>query len=552
MQQLQSKAIAIQMNAISDGYGDYISSLKLAKSLQEELGWDVVLYTDKPKIVDSLLNLEERINVGIKNENGKIIFDGIEIRCMQKAQLLEEISHYPIAIYSSLLADNPIDINDLLLSAKFNIYLQEYDCDRNINVHNLGAIRPLNKLEQLWLPREIRSNTMFEDASGRQHTMLTTGFDSEALGIHIEKGVRSAVPSLDWKQQMLSQFILPLEIKQRAMQSSWTLTYYAKYEDFGMYSEGCTQMDSYLHSLIKSIKMNKPEETKVTIFDTSRFEEQYLQYDDMYIHRFREPCNHIYLLSNGEVKIYEASPRAKKVFPDIHGFIDIIHIGPQPQQRFRELLQYSELPVAITGDSSLAEAISMNKLFFHNAPPWKMLCFANYVALATELLPWQQASKIMELFGCDPVDPQKVASLEEASNLYVIYNEELKQAFCEQELDQLERKNHSYLSYYLEKNIRQKTEESKKLLQEVSKNRLAFEIGLCYRKSSLDLQLKQFRQRYVFGSLTGRYNTPKYKLFSDQSYQEAMYAMNERVIQSKNLVTNLANIIRDTERSVEN
>ena len=79
----------------------------------------------------------------------------------------------------------------------------------------------------------------------------------------------------------------------------------------------------------------------------------------------------------------------------------VVHVGHQDHATFLDLLRHSELPVQITGDASLSEAVSLNKIFLYDPPVWKGHVFSSFVKLAADYLEdWRDVDRIRSLFGC--------------------------------------------------------------------------------------------------------------------------------------------------------
>jgi hypothetical protein len=77
----------------------------------------------------------------------------------------------------------------------------------------------------------------------------------------------------------------------------------------------------------------------------------------------------------------------------------IVFAGSVPHSDFVGFLRQSDLPVFITGDASLAEAISMDALYLHQTPDWKHGLVFYATELARTLLSPSDAWRVEQLFS---------------------------------------------------------------------------------------------------------------------------------------------------------
>jgi hypothetical protein len=101
--------------------------------------------------------------------------------------------------------------------------------------------------------------------------------------------------------------------------------------------------------------------------------------------------NHSFIDEKGSREFYQGQNR----------YITIVYTGPVPHQDFLRFMQEAEIPILVTGDVSLSEAISMGTCYLYHTPPWKHSVSYYISDLASALLPLDEAWIISQLFSLE-------------------------------------------------------------------------------------------------------------------------------------------------------
>jgi hypothetical protein len=280
------------------------------------------------------------------------------------------------------------------LSAGLNIYVPEYDPGL-----------------QYWNPTGMGLNRLCRDRSDLLHIAVTSGFHEDALGLFFSAWADDPAPSMN-RNELLDS----LEIKKgsrlwRQMQATdWTIAYRNCY-DFGrerlahMLGEACGER-----------KLARP----VTILDFTNFNEWSIGEFEKHLDYPSKPdkTNGVYvrpLTFHGEDwRITEARGSC------------VVRLGKRASNVFQAALRLAQLPVEITGDASLTEAVALGLPFLHDAPPWKSSLQACLVTHAEDVLSLPSAEVFRGLYqDYRSHDPQLVLQYPEKERLYLSNRDKL-------------------------------------------------------------------------------------------------------------------------------
>ncbi len=372
--------IPLWLPSSNGGFGDIMNIVKLASGLQDEFpDKKVKVYFGKKGDLRKAQDL-------LQNESDP----RIAMVAVTKTEMAEITRRSAVAIYFPIVVPDAERTYDqrILLNASINIYLPEYD----------SLISGIGTLDFIAFSRKIARNRVLIDESGQQHLILPTGFHSRGIGIHIDRKLVGLEQRADsaLKKEVLDRagFAWVRQYVPEVEKSEWGFTY--------DYDIGLLQGASYSINPLSILKYylgfleNSNRDRSITIFD---FSPSYDQIVPMDCYRRIEPFEHIY----PDRSKFEGVKTVNGVahYPNV----SVVHVGPQRHSTFRDFLRYSQLPVSITGDLSLAEAISLDKPFMYSAPSWKMnvpLNLLNYVSenSSNGLLGEEEIRHIKSIFGC--------------------------------------------------------------------------------------------------------------------------------------------------------
>ena len=381
--------IPIWMPGSGPGFGDIMTTLKLAEGLKLEFpNKKVTIYFGKEDDYNTLRKLYSHFD----SKELEFCLNGISVAQVSENGIRKIMSKSLIGIYTPITMTELPPFQDIMMDAEINLYIEEYN--------GMGNIR-------LFL--EIKRNIVHADMNGRKHLILSTGFDDESIGIHIDSSLTQLPTKINNKIkesllqnanfQWIKMYIPDL------MQSEWGLAYYVKNHHFRTDAPN----DSYLKSLLKYLKNITNRKRSITIFDFSNV-------NPCSIEEYKyEPFCDIFLQENGQAKLIKGNK-----FDMSSSKVYIVHVGSQKHSTFLDFLRYSELPVAITGDCSLSEAISFNKTFFYAAPRWKKEVFPAFINLAADYLDnWEDINRIGSLISSNKINEEKFRKYNEFKKIHL-------------------------------------------------------------------------------------------------------------------------------------
>jgi len=500
------------------GFGDIMVTLKLAEGLKTEFpDQRVTVYFGREEDYQKV----RRIYPNFDASKLEAALNGISVAQVSDAKMREIMSRSLVGIFSPIPADNRIPAESLFMDAEVNLYLEEYDAS-----HLIG------------LPSGIKRNRVHQDPAGRKHLVLPTGFQEDAIGIHIDHTLvgLSTEATAETKQSILEKagFQWVAEHIQNLLHFEWGMAYYAEASD------SRKGHNSYLESLSRSLKETNNPERAVAIFDFSDCNVRDVE-EDYPFRQFTE----LFLEEDGTVKTLKV--RESNYYqppPNVY----IVHVGPQNHDTFIDFLRYSQLPALITGDCSLSEAISLDKIFIYGAPSWKGRVFPAMVDLAADYLEdWRDVDRIGALFGRDRVKEEDVHNYPEVEQFYLKYREAIHEA---KRLENEHRDGRDYQTkaWQLFSGIlkEQGNEQSEKLGRYFEQHWFAFSMAYYGREKSVAEELRILRKRHIFGfecGYVGQEETSK--LFYDETYQAAFHRLNQALIGNVDICKNLAKLIRE-------
>lgn len=500
------------------GFGDIMVTLNLAEGLKQEFpDKKVTVYFGKEEDYKTV----QRLYPDFDPTTLETSLNGISVAQVSDIEMRKIMSRNAVGIFSPIPADNRTLAESSFMDAEFNIYLEEYDGSNRIG-----------------LPLGIERNQVYRDRNGRKHLVLPTGFQKDAVGIHIDSSLVGlhTEASVETKQTILEKagFQWIANHIPDLFASEWGMAYYSDGKGFREDS------DSYLRSLDKSLDETDNKDRPIVIFDFSRFDADYVE-KCFRVRQFKE----IFLEEDGSVNILEPK---NSPYPQPAPNVYVVHVGPQNHATFLNFLRYSELPVQITGDSSLAEAISLNKIFIYEAPSWKGHVFPALVDLAADYLKdWRDVDRIGSLFGRDRVKEEDVTSYPEVESFYlqhrdVIHEAKKLEGECMDNGDYRTKASDLFGRILNE----QKNEQSTELRRYFYQHDFAFSMAYFEREKGLDEELRTLRKRHIFGARIGIIGQEKtQRLFDNEQYQVAFHQLNRALISNLNISKNLSNLIRE-------
>ncbi|MBT4446329.1 hypothetical protein HOA92_06430 [archaeon] len=511
--------IPIWLPSSYGGFGDIMVTLKLAEGLKQEFpDKKVTVYFGKESDYQKVKRIHPDFNPDVLETD----LNGISVAQVTSSEIQEIMSKNLVGIYSPIPAAKRSPDEQFFMDAKFNFYIEEYDASDRID-----------------LPIQVIRNQVYQDDLGREHLVLPTGFQEDSIGVHIDSSLLDSPKevTVDTKIKMLSRsgFNWVREHIPNLLESEWTMAYYGCEQEF---RDG---RNSYLSSLDKSLEEKNNKERPIVVFDFSPHDSTVIKR----AYRNRQ-FNEIFLEEDGNItKLEGEDDRYHQLAPNVY----IVHVGPQEHATFLDFLQYSELPAQITGDCSLAEAISMNKAFIYNAPAWKGRVLSAFVDLAENYLDnWRDANMIRSLLGRDEVKEENINNYPEVENFYLSYRTEIHKA-KDLESENYDKGNYSRKAQQLFGEILKKegNKESYKLTRYFEKHHYSFSMAYHKRAKGIDKELEILKRKHVFGIGAGYASRAKtQRMFDDPNYHEALHKLNQVVIDKLNISRNLANLIRKT------
>jgi hypothetical protein len=375
------------------GLGDLSSAINLASGLR-------LAYPDKQIELVLVEGLSPRPQLAPNLE--KLRASGVVLRHLSEEQAKNYSASRLVSIQGIIphTKDGGGEAFTYQMSAALNVYVPEYDPGH-----------------QYWNPTGMGLDRLCRDRSDLLHIAVTSGFHENALGLFFSGWADNPTASMD-REQLLDA----LEIKrgsslwQQMQATDWTVAYRNCY-DFGR--ERLAQM---LGEACGEGKLPRP----VTILDFTNFDAWSINYHEKHLDHpsVLEKENGVYVRPLTFVKegwrIAEA-----------HGS-NVVRLGKRASDIFQSALRLAQLPVEITGDASLTEAVALGLPFLHDAPPWKWSLQACLVTHAVDTLSLPSAEVFRGLYqGYRSHDPQRIVQYPEVEKLYLANRDKLKEIYEE-------------------------------------------------------------------------------------------------------------------------
>jgi hypothetical protein len=487
--------IPIWMPEAHGGFGDIMVTLKLAEGLKKEFP------EKRVKVYFGQIEDYEKVRRLYPNFSPKKLeetLNGISVARIRPYDALR-MRESLVRIFSPVAAFKYGNPYTFVMTSGINFYLEEYDCRESIRLPNLTE------------------NQVYVDKNGRKHLVLPTGFEEKSIGIHIDSSLTELDNRItpEIKERILEEanFGWIRDYVPRLMESEWGFAYYCNDDSFRTNSARL----NLLKALIKSFEATGNWERAITIFDFSN-----VQFPNKEVSRgayFNEPFRDVFYNSGDVEVILGDGSKFGKVAPNVN----IVHVGMQNHSTFLDFLRYSQIPVAITGDASLAEAVSLRKPFVYHPPTWKTLVFPHLVERAPDLLEnLDDINNVRSWYGC-----KKIKTMTE--------NDELKRFYL--------RNRSRILSDRLDC-----FDEALKLFG--NRGNFAIKMAASYVREGEEAELRILKKASIFGAFCGIGGNEKLqRLFYDQRHLNSFERLNQRLIQKMDIAKNLADLIREAVKS---
>jgi hypothetical protein len=376
---------------ILPGFGDLMNTLKLAEGLKTEFPeQEVCVYFKHQDNYQKVGQLYPSFDPEKKRQR----LNGITVASVDEKGLRRATGNQIVGIYS--IIDNGVGpyLENLLMDSSMNFYLQEYDIEKNTDKpgdRDVGDQTGFGGLE---------TNILYQDSAGKKHLILTTGFSETSFGIHIDQDIKRFLPEIDdshpnpWTEilrkerdflgnESIGDF---LDNQSETTRSAWGFVYGTPYL-LGAGDDTVYSLNQLVHAYLES---EGDFDKRVTIFDFNSFNPNDLRFGWKRESIRESYFKHIFISNQGYNEVSGTWSMEGKPRPNV----EIVHLGTQSPDVFKEFMGASELPPVITGDASAAEVISMGKPFIYNALPHKIDVIPDLLAYARRMLDSDAAVKV--------------------------------------------------------------------------------------------------------------------------------------------------------------
>ncbi len=395
--------IPIYLPETYGGFGDVMNTLHLAEGLRQEFADKKIMvlfgseaaYELVGKLYPHFRREQEWQRLKFSDANNH---KGITVARTDKETAQSILERSLVAIRSPVPA-HPSHFKELRLNAQYNFYIGEYDID--------------------WFNlTDLKTNTLYHDRAGKAHAFLETGLGLDSFGVHINQSlVESEMIELSLeenrtkfspdfshqkKRELVERAGLARILKEvpDLCSRAFTMAYYHDVDYFRR------RKNSFLSTLETELLTgnlkagsnraadNNAANNKAAVFDFSNCGSELSDYpfpppystttatgEYFFDKTIDESRRRIIARRFGSSWANECKSSEKGAET-----VTILQTGPVEHSLFLDFLRFSELPVAITGDASLAEAISLGKPFFYVAPRWKKYVISNLVSSLPDLL----------------------------------------------------------------------------------------------------------------------------------------------------------------------
>jgi hypothetical protein len=326
----------------NDGLGDLATTLKLAQEL-------TLYFTEKqitlyfPRQADYLAL--RYLYPDFKKDSDDNEIGGVKLSLRNNDQIAEILGKSLVAIIAPLVADkSPDHPSKFFKNAAINIYLEEPNAHSSVH-----------------LPHDRKTAQPYLDTNGNLHLALETGFAKESIGFHLQPGLET-LPKIDRRELLEAAKVDPSEIPY-LLDAKWATAYYHDSTGFVMYSK------------VLAEAVRKKGRINMALFDFNR--------SDKSVH----------------FEVQSMDSNQKRLADLRRSGLQYVHLGPQSNKLLLQFLAQSDLPNLVTGDASLAESISLDKLFVYEEMPWKLWTLPYLINFADANLPKEQSSLVRDAFG---------------------------------------------------------------------------------------------------------------------------------------------------------
>lgn len=470
------------------GFGDLRNTVELAEQLAP-------LYPERKPLV--IFPHEDDIA-----KLSKIRTTSVQCLAMDEAERAQFLSSCDLAILSPIPALKQ-DYSGGYIGAEVSIYLDEY---------NLGPS------QSYALPKDLRSNSVSVDQHGNQHILLRSGLGIGKSGIHIDRKLGSKSPA-DAYRELLDALEVG-RVLDTTSPFQLTMAYCERFHEQIFRS-------LFTRGLDRAQKHIKEDILVIDFLPVTYAGSDFMKY-------CRNTGFNHYL--RGEDGSYKTLHRKKGA--SVH----VLHVGTQPHSVLLNAMAAATLPIMVTGDGSLSEAISMGKLFFYEPPAWKSPLEGALTECAEQYLPFKDVELMYALKGIsEPLvtDSQALAAFEAALDELAPYMGQLYDVMKE-----------SSFELKVEKAVAGFEDIPPKSRSFLTQSRQSYPV-LCaiyaFRDTgSVPVALAAGRNEFVYGC--GTYDTRKArpeKLFLDPETQKAFIARSAAIIEDYDLVRNIKPVIDD-------
>jgi hypothetical protein len=368
-------AVTIDVQPSHTGFGDIMHAIRLAEGLRNTGYVDTIRLLFESS--DDLLSLRRLFP--------ELPQDVKELSCFERNGLIfingEKVDADSIIRKSKVAIVLPLMVNQGFIpsrEAAINIYLQEYDVSRELGSLRCGQVS--DDFRETLPETVFEENKIYKDREGNMHLVLPTGFRSE-VGVHIV-GETEEEQLLTDKRDIIAKIIesKPITAFPEGVENDrWSLVYSHDEDDY---------CERYEKPLTKAIEAGKVSSEGICIFNLIRTKFFNVKDDIKEFYAYSE-FTHVFFDEKTGVPRYFAG----KKYPEVK----ILHVEQLPHNICASIMKTSELPIMITGDQSLSEAVSFDKLYIYSQTGFKGQVMTSLGRLAMQLLDPGGADKIQNI-----------------------------------------------------------------------------------------------------------------------------------------------------------
>ena len=336
--------------AVQDGFGDLMGMLKVAQLYKRDYpGKDVELAINDRYWFDLILKRYPELDRNFSTYELQV--GGVRAKYYtSQQQFLKRQLDSDVSVFL-MTADNCLEDKGL---SKVNIYLEERGCNDRVKLP----------------PWMIRNQTVYCEQHRNLHFAMATGFHLGSHGMTIDSILSDRFSESTFtKEGLIAELILEKpeliflfeKLNGSIINSEWSFSYNHKTNSRQIY-----ERNQFYGLMFESLGIDgnrwgvKPQyNKKITVFD------------------FGDPRDYLDVLKHREFnKLHGNFYVATHVFPDgqiLEGSdpsVTIIHPGAVSNALFLRFMQAADLPIQVTGSSTIEDAIVLGKPFFYDRPNW--------------------------------------------------------------------------------------------------------------------------------------------------------------------------------------